>query len=302
MTGAEHFFGAAQEMGQKIRNAVLEATGLHVSVGVAASKYVAKVASGICKPQGLLVVPPEETVAWLAELPVARLWGAGPKTQKKLARFGYETIGDIADADPAELRNQLGSAGAHFYELAHGRDPRRVEGSRKSRSMGSERTLNEDVIERADIARHLQRSADRIARRLRRKELRAGGVRVRLKTTSFKLVSRQCTLRAPSDVAQELYEAGISLLDRFEEPGPFRLVGLTAFDLIRPSTATQQDLFSDEKERRLETTLDELSARFGDNVMRRARDLGSATVLDSTPNRDTLGDFEEGEEEDHVGS
>jgi DNA polymerase-4 len=163
--------------------------------------------------------------------------------------------------------------------------------------MGSERTLNEDVVEREDIARHLQRSADRIARRLRRKNLHAGGVRVRLKTTSFKLISRQCTLAAPSDVAQELFDAGISLLDRFDDTGPFRLVGLTAFDLIRQSTATQQDLFSDEKERRLEMTLDELSARFGDNVVRRARDLGSATVMDSTPNRDTLD-----EEEDHVGS
>jgi len=300
MTGAEHIFGPAEAMGRKIKDAVMEATGLHVSVGVAASKYVAKVASGVCKPQGLLVVSPEETVAWLAKLPVARLWGAGPKTQEKLARFGFETIGDIAAADPAELRNQLGSAGSHFYELAHGRDPRRVEGGRRSRSMGSERTLNEDVVAREDIARHLQRSADRIARRLRRKELRAGGVRVRLKTTSFKLISRQCTLAAPSDVAQELFEAGISLLDRFDEPGPFRLVGLTAFDLIRPTAAAQTDLFSDEKERRLETTLDELSARFGDNVVRRARDLGAATVMDSTPNRDGLGE-EDDDEEDHDG-
>ncbi len=302
MTGAEHIFGTASEMGQKIKSAVMEATGLHVSVGVAASKYVAKVASGICKPQGLLVVPPDETIAWLAELPIARLWGAGPKTQEKLTRFGYETIGDIAAADPVELRNQLGSVGSHFYELAHGRDPRRVEGSRRSRSMGSERTLNEDVVERVDIARHLQRSADRIARRLRRKALLAGGVRVRLKTTDFKLISRQCTLAAPSDLAQELYDAGISLLERFDHTGPFRLVGLTAFDLVRENTATQRDLFSDEKERRLETTLDELSARFGDNVVRRARDLGSATVMDSTPNRDSLdGQDDDTEEADHVG-
>jgi DNA polymerase-4 len=302
MSGAEHIFGPPEAMGRKIKDAVMEATGLHVSVGVAASKYVAKVASGVCKPQGLLLVPPEETVTWLAKLPVARLWGAGPKTQGKLARFGYETIGDIAAADPAELKNQLGSAGAHFYELAHGRDPRRVEGNRKSRSMGSERTLNEDVVAREDIARHLQRSADRIARRLRRKDMRAGGVRVRLKTTGFKLISRQCTLPAPSDVAQELLEAGISLLDRFDEPGPFRLVGLTAFDLIRPTAAAQTDLFSDGKDRRLETTLDELSARFGDNVVRRARDLGSATVMDSTPNRDNLGEEgDQDEEEDHVG-
>jgi DNA polymerase-4 len=299
MTGSEHLFGAPEAIGLKIKAAVLESTGLNVSVGIAASKYVAKVASGLCKPRGLLVVTPEQTVTWLAGLPVARLWGAGPKTQARLARFGYETIGDIARADPEVLASQLGRTGSHFYELAHGRDPRRVEGSRRSRSMGSERTLNEDIVERADINRHLQRSADRIARRLRGKRLLAGGVRVRLKTTGFKLISRQCTLAAPTDVAQELLEAGISLLDRFDEPGPFRLVGLTAFDLSRQAAAVQLGLFSDEKERRLETTLDELSARFGENVVRRARDLGRTTVLDSAPNRDTLGG-EEGEEEDHV--
>jgi DNA polymerase-4 len=183
MTGSEHIFGPPEEMGRKIRGAVLEATGLHASVGVAASKYVAKVASGVCKPNGLLTVAPEQTIAWLAPLPVARLWGAGPKTQARLTALGYHTIGDIAAADPLRLADQLGSAGRHFFELAHGRDPRRVEGDRRSHSMGSERTLNEDVVERVDIERHLQRSADRIARRLRRKDLLAGGVRVRLKTS-----------------------------------------------------------------------------------------------------------------------
>ena len=288
MTGTEHLFGPPGTMGAAIKGSVLQATGLHVSVGVAGSKYVAKVASGICKPRGLLVVAPEDTVAWLAKLPVARLWGAGPKTQARLERFGYHRIGDIAAADPARLTEQLGSVGGHFYELAHGRDPRRVEGSRRNRSMGSERTLNEDVVAREDIVRHLQRSADRIARRLRKKSLLAGGVRVRLKTTDFKLLSRQCTLAAPSDVAEVLLEAGVSLLDRFDHPGPFRLVGLTGHDLRPQAENTQLDLLTDDRERRLETTLDELSERFGDNIVRRARDLGASTVMNEAPNRDGL--------------
>ena len=288
MTGAEHLFGSPADMGQKVKEAVLQATGLHVSVGVAGSKYVAKVASGVCKPRGLLVVPPESTVAWLAPLPVARLWGAGPKTQARLTGFGYQTIGDVARANPVLLTEQLGSAGAHFFELAHGRDPRRVEGGRRSRSMGSERTLNEDVIDPVAIARYLQRSADRVARRLRRKGLLAGGVRVRLKTTTFKSMSRQCSLSAPSDLAEELYQAGLSLLARFEDKGPYRLVGLTAHDLKKREAATQLDLLGDDRERRLETTLDELSERFGDNVIRRARDLNQTTVMNDFPNRDPL--------------
>jgi DNA polymerase-4 len=288
MTGSEHLFGPPETIGQHIRTAVLEATGLNVSVGIATSKYVAKVASGVCKPDGLLVVTPEDTIDWLGALPVSRLWGAGPKTQARLERLGYRTIGDIAAADPARLTAELGSAGAHFHELAHGRDPRPVEGRRHSRSMGSERTLNEDVVARADIARHLQRSADRVARRLRAKGWLAGGVRVRLKTSDFRAMSRQCTLAAPTDVAQILYRAGVGLLDRFDHPGPFRLVGLTAHDLRQDSTSAQLDLLADDRERRLEATLDELSARFGDNVVRRARDLGAATVMHDAPNRDLL--------------
>jgi len=288
MTGAEHIFGSPEDMGRKLKAAVLETTGLHVSVGIAGSKYVAKVASGVSKPRGLIVVEPEQTVAWLGALPVARLWGAGPKTQARLTALGYQTIGDIAAADPAALVAALGSAGAHFYELAHGRDPRPVEGRRRSRSMGSERTLNEDVVARTDIARHLQRSADRVARRLRRKNLLAGGVRVRLKTSDFRSFSRQCTLSAPTDVADALYRAGLELLDRFDHPGPFRLVGLTAHDLRQRADVAQLDLLGSDRERRLEVALDELSARFGDNVIRRARDLGSATVMNDAPNRDGL--------------
>lgn len=297
MTGSEHLFGSAEAIGRSIRQAVLQATGLHVSVGIAANKYVAKVASGSCKPRGLAVVPPEAMVAWLAGLPLARLWGAGAKTQARLHDFGYQTIGDIAAADPDLLARQLGAAGVHFFELAHGRDPRPVEGGRRSRSMGSERTLNRDVVAREDIARHLQRSADRVARRLRRNNLLAGGVRVRLKTAGFRSLSRQCTLAAPSDLAQTLLDAGLSLLHRFDEPGPFRLVGLTAYDLNKQAAGIQLDLLASERERRLEATLDELSARFGNNVIRRARDLGSDTVLDSTPNQDEPGQPGPGGEE-----
>ena len=231
MTGSSHLFGSPQEIGQRIRDSVRAATGLHVSVGVASSKYVAKVASGESKPRGLLVVPADRAIDWLAPLPVARLWGAGPKTQARLQAAGYRTIGDIAAEDPDRLVARFGNQGRHFHDLAHARDPRRVEGSRRARSLGSERTLTRDVIHHQDIASHLQRSADRIARRLRRKGLLAGGVRVRLKTTDFKLLTRQCSLAEPTDVAATLYAAGIELLERFGDRGPFRLVGMAAHSL-----------------------------------------------------------------------
>ncbi len=288
MTGASHIFGPPIEMAEKLKQAVFEATGgLTVSVGVAQTKYVAKVASGYAKPSGLTIVHPSLAIAWLAPQSIARLWGAGPKTQDRMRAFGYTTIGDVANADPELLKEQLGSAGLHFYELANARDPRPVESSRRAHSMGSERTLETDVVKPEDIQRHLRRSADRIARRLRGKGILAGGVRVRLKTADFKLLTRQCTLANPTDVADVLFDTGCQLLHRFQHKGPFRLVGLAAHALSRPSEPKQLDLLaSDPAKRNLEVVMDQVAERFGRDGLRRARDVGHMLVSESTPNLD----------------
>ena len=192
LSGAEHLFGPPEEMGRRIKAAVREATGLNISVGLSGTKYVAKVASAHDKPDGLTVVTPDQAQAWLAPQPVERLWGVGRKTAPRLHALGLKTIGDVAAATPADLSRHLGAAGLHFYELAHARDPRRVARGRSARSIGSERTLSVDVSRRADIEVHLRRSAERIARRLRAKQYVAHGVRVRLKTSDFRLLTRQC--------------------------------------------------------------------------------------------------------------
>jgi DNA polymerase IV len=129
MTGAEQLFGEPQSIGRRLKDAVREATGLTASVGLSATKYVAKVASACQKPDGLTVVPPEEARAWLASLPVSWLWGVGPKTQTRLHHLGLHTIGEVADADPAFLSAKLGGTGLHFQSLAQAEDPRQVSGS-----------------------------------------------------------------------------------------------------------------------------------------------------------------------------
>ena len=288
MSGAEHIFGPPRAMGQAIKDAVYEATGgLTASVGVAATKYVAKVASGHAKPDGLTVVTAEDAVSWLAPMPVARLWGAGPKTQARLHALGLNTIADVASAEVDMLIDKLGQAGSHFFDLAHARDPRRVQTHRVARSMGSDRTLQKDVVEKSEILEHLKRSADRIGRRLRRKCFLAGGVRVKLKTSGFELFTRQCTLAEPTDSAAELYQAAVTLVERFDHPGPFRLVGLAAHSLVNRPEATQLSLLANENgDRQLEKTLDTLALKYGEGIVRRARDLGSATVSDFTVNLD----------------
>ncbi len=291
MTGAEHVFGEPAQIGRRLKAAVYEATGgLSVSVGLSATKYVAKVASAHDKPDGLTVVPPQDARRWLAPLPVARLWGAGPKTQQRLTALGLHTIGDIAAAGLDYLQQHLGSAGEHFFELAHARDPRAIS-RRSARSIGCERTLAEDVSARAAIQVHLQRSADTIGRRLRRKGYRARGVRVKLKTTRFELLTRQRRLPEATDVAGVLYAAGAGLLDEFEHPGPFRLVGLAAYELTQTTEFQQLALFdvdTRQRQRRLESALDDISERFGPALVQRASTLADPSARGMAPTLDFL--------------
>jgi DNA polymerase-4 len=292
MTGSEQLFGDPESIGRRLKTAIREATGgLTASVGLSATKYVAKVASAYQKPDGLTVVPPEEAKVWLAPLPVSRLWGAGPKTQARLHHLGLHTIGDVADADPEFLSAQLGSAGLHFHTLAQAEDPRRVTGRRVSKSVGSERTLDKDVRGKADIKHHLRRSADAIGRRLRQKSYVAFGLGVKLKTTDFQILTRQRRLSEPTDVTERLYSVGVELLNEFDHPGPFRLVGMVAYDLVGIADRVQLDLFSTHaRQRRLEVAIDELAERFGTNVVYRANELTKPPGVPMAPTLDFLDD------------
>lgn len=295
MSGAAHLFGEPREMGRRIKAAVREATGLHISVGLSGTKYVAKVASAHDKPDGLTVVPPDQAQAWLAPQPVERLWGVGRKTAPRLHRLGLRTIGDVAAAPVAELVRELGAAGRHFHDLAQARDPRPVHRGRAAKSIGSERTLAADVSRRADIEVHLRRAAERIARRLRGKGYLARGVRVRLKTSDFKLLTRQCRLPRAEDSAEALLASARRLLDDFDHPGPFRLVGMAVFDMDWRQSSEQLDIFDDGSQRRLEATIDDLLERFGRDTMMRARDLlEPGTVHRDGVNLDYL-DYQDGE-------
>jgi DNA polymerase-4 len=291
MTGAEQLFGDPTSMGRRLKAAVREATGLTVSVGLSATKYVAKVASGFRKPDGLTVVPPQEAKTWLAPLPISRLWGVGPKTEARLHHIGFVTIGDIANADCAFLSAKLGNSGLHFHALAHAQDPRPVLGRRLSKSIGSERTLEKDAHKKADIKFHLHRSAEAIGRRLRQKGYVAYGVATKLKTAEFQILTRQRRLGEPTDVTDQLYSVAVDLLDEFSHPGPFRLVGMAAYDLMALDNQAQLSLFSPlVRQRRLEVAIDALAVRFGAEVVHRASDLNAELEFGISPNLDFLED------------
>src|SRR5690606_37012208 len=146
MSGSQVLFGGPLDIGRKIKEAIYRRTGLTVSVGISTTKYVAKVASDHKKPDGLWIVPEEQVRAFLSPLPLRKLWGVGPKTEERLRALGLRTIGDVARASPGLLESRLGSHGKHLVRLAQGIDPREVVTEREVKSVGSEVTLETDVV------------------------------------------------------------------------------------------------------------------------------------------------------------
>ena len=279
MTGCEAIAGEPRAMGEAVRGAIREATGLTVSVGVSTTKYVAKVASDRRKPDGLTVVGPDEVTRFLHPLPIERLWGVGPRSRERLAAHGVGTIGEVAATSPDTLERWLGaSLGAHVHALALGRDERPVVPEREAKSIGSENTLDTDIVGEAAIRPWLLRAADTVARRLRAERLAARGIRVKLRTADFRLHTRQTVLGAATHATRPIIEAAEALLREFDLSAPVRLVGVAAFDLREGSggEGVQIDLFEAPRETRddrLDRTLDAVRKRFGVGTLTRARQL-----------------------------
>lgn len=274
---AARFEGAtATAIGAKIKASVYEATGLRVSVGVSTTKFVAKVASDHRKPDGLTVVPEAAVRSFLGPLPVRKLWGVGPKTEERLLSLGLRTIDDVAAASPGRLQALLGSAGPQLHRLAHGDDPREVVPDREIKSVGSEETLERDVLGSAAIRPWLLRASEQVASRLRRRRLLGRGIRVKLKTASFQLMSRQRTLRLPTDDPREIFGIALQLLAEFPMEEPIRLVGVTAYELEEVgSIPAQGELFDPPtptfpRDRAIERAVDDVRQRFGEGAIRRA--------------------------------
>ncbi len=276
MTGTERLLGTPDVIGRRLKEAVRDSTGgLTASVGISATRFVAKVASGFRKPDGLTIVPPAEARAWLAPLPVSSLWGAGAKTAARLRDLGLETIGDVAGADADWLAVKLGALGARFHDLARAIDSRSIDGARRAVSIGSEHTLNADVSALHEIEQHVRAAAETVAQRLRKKRFVARGVRLKLKRADFRILTRQCVLAEPTDVGATLLAYAVRLLAAIDDRGPFRLVGVTAYDLSSVVAEPQLELVASGqgRARRLEVALDGIAARFGSGSVQRAADL-----------------------------
>lgn len=275
VAGAGRAVGSPKQAAERLRRRMREETGLVVSVGAAATKYVAKVASGRAKPDGLLVVPPARTVEFLHPLPVSALWGVGAKTEERLRGRGYTTVGDIARADAAALRRAVGDAATtKLQQLAWGVDPRPVTPGHEEKSIGHEVTFEHDVADPIALRRELLRLSDDVAVRLRRAGVTARTIALKLRYNDFDTITRSRTIAAPTDLAKVVYDEAVALLDALEPlRAPIRLIGVRGEQLSRESAAAA--LWEDAPGwREAESVMDAARARFGRGAVKPATLLG----------------------------
>ena len=270
--GSERLYGDAVEIGHRIKDDILRETGLVASVGVAPTKFLAKLASDLDKPDGFRVILGADIRAVVDPLPVSKIFGVGPRTAKRLEAMGVNTIGDLASRARAEVMREFGASGAWIHDLAHGIDPRRVRPNRVEKSHGMERTFAEDIVDREELRLILYEFCEEVSYELRHRGLRGRTVTLKARYWNFKTVTRSHTVDYPINVGKRIYAVARELLDRIAE-GPLRLLGVQISNLsdvrapvqtrlIDPAEAGRPQV-GDKRLARASDALDKLRRRYG---------------------------------------
>jgi len=271
VTGSRKLFGDGATIGGAIKDAVRDEIQLTISVGVARTKLVAKIASDLRKPDGLVVVPPGTEAEFLAPLPITRLWGVGAKSAAMLAEYGVKTIGDLAALPEDLLERRFGIVGVMLGDRARGLDADRVVGGREpAKSIGHEHTFDVDSSDREVIERSLLGLSEGVAGRLRDSGVKASTVTVKIRDSSFRTITRQRTLKEPTDLTEPIFRTALELARPEVRGKKIRLLGVTASGL---GEKDQLSLFGsdDPRQRRVVEAEDEVRHRFGDRAITRAR-------------------------------
>jgi DNA polymerase-4 len=281
VSGAIRLLGSPVRIGELIRAQVAEQQQITCSVGIAANKFLAKLASVQAKPDGLLVIPADGALEFLHPLPVSALWGVGERTGQALARLGLRTVGDIARTPPESLERDLGkAAAAHLTALASGRDDREVESSVREKSVGAEETFDTDVADPALVRRELLRLSRRTSGSLRSSGLAARTIVIKLRKADFTTITRSRTLPEATSETQRIYATACALYaaSGLSDRTLLRLVGVRAAGLV-PATAAATQLALGERApwRDAESALDRITGRFGPDAVR------PATLVDRGP-------------------
>jgi DNA polymerase-4 len=271
VTGSRSLFGSPVEIARAIKTRIRSEVELTASAGVAPNKFLAKVASDLRKPDGLVEVRPGEEAAFLRELPISRLWGVGPAAEAALARLGARTIGELAAMAPRVLVERLGSSGAHLQALARGEDDRPVVPWEDPKSVGAEETFERDTRDLARLRRTLLGQADRVAAELRGLGLRGRTVTLKVRFADFQTLTRRASASVPLADGGEIFRSAWETLVRLPRPQPIRLIGLSVSGLQKDADPRQLALFGPgARAERVGRLSDELRARFGPGAIRRA--------------------------------
>lgn len=272
VTGLRRHYPGPVAVGERIRERIRSELGLPASVGVAATKMMAKIASGAAKPDGLRHIPVTEQLRFLHALPVEALWGVGPATMAGLARLGVVTVGDLAEVPVSSLISAFGpTQGRHLADLAHGVDHRQVTPEGEAKSISVERTFEIDLTSPAAVETELLSQAEQLAGRLAERDMLAGSITIKVRFTDFSTTTRTITVESPTRSARELFRGGQRLLDRVDLSRPVRLLGLGAGALHTSDTPQQLRLEAGEEWDRLADAVARVSRRFGERSLRPAR-------------------------------
>ena len=273
VTGSEHLFGPAVEIGRQIKEAIRQELRLVASVGVAPNKFLAKIASDLKKPDALVVVEPDNVHEFLDPLPVERLWGVGKQSSKVFQRLGIRTIGQLRQWPLGVLQSRFGSSGEYLWQLAHGIDDRSVVPEREAKSISHETTFEHDIADMEVLRAWLLDLTEQVGCRLRRHGLRGRTVQLKVRFADFSLITRSQTLPEPTDITYELWQAADELLCQRlpADHLSVRLIGMGVSGL--DDSGQVQGLLFDQQDRqkqtRLDTVADQVKARFGAGAMRR---------------------------------
>ncbi len=270
VSGTERLFGPAGELARRIQQRIQSELGLTASLGVASNKLIAKVASTLSKPRGLLIVAPGDEASFLGPLPVERLWGVGKVTARRLHAHGVEMIGQLAALPAVQMRALFGSAAAEMHHRALGMDDSPVGSERHRRSVSQERTFAQDIGDLKVLGRCLLEMSETVAASLREDGECARTVVLKVRYPDFKTITRRVTLSQPTDLADVIHAQAVRLLQRESKKGVrVRLIGVGAAGLVQ---ASQLSLFEKQSERlgKLSQAVDQIRSKYGADAIRRA--------------------------------
>ncbi len=275
--GSERLYGTAEQIARRIKQEIKTELGLTASVGLAANKFVAKIASDFDKPDGFVMIPAEETQFFLDPLPVSRLWGVGKATKKIFDHLGVQTIAQVRLLPEAVMRDHFGQSGLQLWQLAQGRDNRRVIPEHQAKSISHETTFARDICEPQALRACLMELTEQVAGRLRHAGLLGRTVQLKLRFADFKSITRSVTLDKPSHTTEVLWQAASKLFEQCTLSQAVRLLGMGMSNLQHETEQApeQTELFAtiattDPRQAELDKLADKINNRFGKSTLHRA--------------------------------